>query len=285
MSIKVKNLRLSEMMTHSDFNDIMAEALNPLLLQNNNEEDILFEQLFDTFPLTRDTVKFPFFKGMVVGKITDGEEIPMITMAHGSQSITTEDYGVRAGFTHGMIRDDQYDVIRFTTIELGKAHRRTKNMVAFKALEAGAGNSYAALTSGTLALKDIRAAKKKGSLLTEVGTGILRPVYYTHLVIHPDQEDDFMPEDTTKIIPGLAFDQNTGDLKGVAGLKVIKSPWITPGVALLVKAKDKLLYCERESLAFAQNSNFANATEEVRTMESYTFAILYGDHIAKITGC
>lgn len=280
-----KNIRISELQGTADFADIMAYGLNPLLLDGANEEPSAYEQIFQRFELTRNNVPFPTFKGLVVGKIQEGQEIPFVNLGTGTQSISAEDYGVRCGFTHQMIRDDQVDVIRFTTLELGKAHTRTKNRVAFKALEAGAGHAVAAGTPGSLGMADIRGAKKAGALLTEDITNIPRPVYYTHLIMNPDQQDDLIPATLQQIPPGIVLDPNTGDIKGVAGLSVIITAWVTPGVALLVRAKDKLLYCVREELQLARTENFSTAAEEVRTLEAYTFAILYGDNVYKITGC
>ena len=285
VDINTKNIRISELQGTADFADIMAYGLNPLLLDGANEEPSQYDVLFTRFNLTRNNVPFPTFKGLVVGKIVEGQEIPFVSLGTGTQTINAEDYGVRCGFTHQMIRDDQVDVIRFTTLELGKAHTRTKNRVAFAALEAGAGNSTAAGTSGTLAITDIRAAKKAAALFREDSTNIPRPVYFTHLIINPDQQDDLLPVQLQQLPPGVVLDPNTGDIKGVAGLQVIITAWVTPGVALLVKAKDKLLFAVREELQLARTEVFATAAEEVRTLEAYTFAILYGDNIYKITGC
>lgn len=284
-SITDKNVRISELQGRADFADIMTYGLNPLLLESANEEPSQFEQVFTRFELTRNNVPFPTFKGLTVGKIVEGQEIPFVSLGTGTQTISAEDYGVRCGFTHQMIRDDQVDVIRFTTMELGKAHTRTKNRVAFAALEAGAGNSTAAETSGTLKVSDIRKAKKAAALFKEDGTNIPRPVYFTHLIINPDQQDDLIPATMDQLPPGVVLDPNTGDVKGVAGLSVINTAWLTAGVALLVRAKDKLLYCVREELRLDRTENFATAAEEVRTLEAYTFAILYGDNVYKITGC
>ena len=284
-NITDKNVRISELQGRADFADIMTYGLNPLLLDGANEEPSQFEQLFTRFELTRNNVPFPTFKGLVVGKIVEGQEIPFVSLGTGTQTISAEDYGVRCGFTHQMIRDDQVDVIRFTTLELGKAHTRTKNRVAFAALEAGAGNSAAAATSGTLSIADIRAAKKAGAKFREEGTNIPRPVYFTHLIMNPDQQDDLIPATADNTPPGVVLDPNTGDVKGVAGLQVIITAWLTPGVALLVRAKDKLLYAVREELRLDRTESFATAAEEVRTLEAYTFAILYGDNVYKITGC
>lgn len=284
-SITDKNVRISELQGRADFADIMTYGLNPLLLESANEEPSQFEQVFTRFELTRNNVPFPTFKGLTVGKIVEGQEIPFVSLGTGTQTISAEDYGVRCGFTHQMIRDDQVDVIRFTTMELGKAHTRTKNRVAFAALEAGAGNSAAAETSDTLKVSDIRKAKKTAALFKEEGTNIPRPVYFTHLIINPDQQDDLIPATMDQLPPGVVLDPNTGDVKGVAGLSVINTAWLTAGVALLVRAKDKLLYCVREELRLDRTENFATAAEEVRTLEAYTFAILYGDNVYKITGC
>jgi hypothetical protein len=103
-------------------------------------------------------------------------------------------------------------------------------------------------------------------------------------LINPDQQDDLIPANNTTIPPGIVLDAN-GDIAGVAGLKVIVTAWITPGVAILCRAKDKLLYCVREDLRLDRTENFATASEEVRTIEAFTFAILYGDNVYKITGC
>lgn len=284
-SITDKNVRISELQGRADFADIMTYGLNPLLLESANEEPSQFEQVFTRFELTRNNVPFPTFKGLTVGKIVEGQEIPFVSLGTGTQTISAEDYGVRCGFTHQMIRDDQVDVIRFTTMELGKAHTRTKNRVAFAALEAGAGNSAAAESNGTLKVSDIRKAKKAAALFKEEGTNIPRPVYFTHLIINPDQQDDLIPATMDQLPPGVVLDPNTGDVKGVAGLSVINTAWLTAGVALLVRAKDKLLYCVREELRLDRTENFATAAEEVRTLEAYTFAILYGDNVYKITGC
>lgn len=284
-NITDKNVRISELQGRADFADIMTYGLNPLLLDGANEEPSQFEQLFTRFELTRNNVPFPTFKGLVVGKIVEGQEIPFVSLGTGTQTISAEDYGVRCGFTHQMIRDDQVDVIRFTTLELGKAHTRTKNRVAFAALEAGAGNSATAATSGELSIADIRAAKKAGAKFREEGTNIPRPVYFTHLIMNPDQQDDLIPATADTTPPGIVLDPNTGDVKGAAGLQVIITAWLTPGVALLVRAKDKLLYAVREELRLDRTESFATAAEEVRTLEAYTFAILYGDNVYKITGC
>lgn len=284
-SITDKNVRISELQGRADFADIMTYGLNPLLLESANEEPSQFEQVFTRFELTRNNVPFPTFKGLTVGKIVEGQEIPFVSLGTGTQTISAEDYGVRCGFTHQMIRDDQVDVIRFTTMELGKAHTRTKNRVAFAALEAGAGNSAAAESNGTLKVSDIRKAKKAAALFKEEGTNIPRPVYFTHLIINPYQQDDLIPATMDQLPPGVVLDPNTGDVKGVAGLSVINTAWLTAGVALLVRAKDKLLYCVREELRLDRTENFATAAEEVRTLEAYTFAILYGDNVYKITGC
>lgn len=280
-----RNVRISELMGRSDFPELMEYGLNPLLLEGANEEPSQYEQLFQTFQLTRSNIPFPTMKGLVVGKIVEGQEIPFIALATGTQTISAEDYGVRCGFTRQMLRDEEIDVIRFTTLELGKAHVRTKNKVAFGALEAGAGNSKAATTPGVLTLADIRNAKKEAALFKEEGTNIPRPVHFTHLVINPDQQDDLLPATLEQIPPGIVLDATTGDIKGVAGLSVIITAWVTPGVALLVRAKDKLLYCIREELKLDRTEVFATAAEEVRTLEAYTFAILYGDNVYKITGC
>lgn len=279
------NMRISELQGRADFADLLAYGLNPLLLDGANEEPSQFEAIFTRFELTRNHIPFPTYKGVVVGKIEEGQEIPFVSLGTGTQTISAEDYGVRCGFTHQMIRDDQVDVMRYTTSELGKAHTRTKNRVAFAALEAGAGNSTAATTSGTLALTDIRKAKKAGALFKEENTNIPRPVHFTHLIMNPDQQDDLIPPTMDTTPPGIVLDPNTGDIKGVAGLSVVITAWLTPGVALLVRAKDKLLYCVREELKLDRTENFATAAEEVRTLEAYTFAILYGDNVYKITGC
>lgn len=279
------NVRISELQGRADFADLMVYGLNPLLLEGANEEPSQFETIFQRFELTRNHIPFPTYKGLVVGKIEEGQEIPFISLGTGTQTISAEDYGVRCGFTHQMIRDDQVDVMKYTTMELGKAHTRTKNRVAFAALESGAGNSKAATISGTLAIKDIRDAKKAAAQFKEDGTNIPRPVHFTHLIMNPDQQDDLIPDTLDKTPPGIVLDQNTGDIRGVAGLSVIVTAWVTPGVALLVRAKDKLLYCVREELKLDRTENFANAAEEVRTLEAYTFAVLYGDNVYKITGC
>lgn len=279
------NVRISELQGRADFADLMVYGLNPLLLEGANEEPSQFETIFQRFELTRNHIPFPTYKGLVVGKIEEGHEIPFISLGTGTQTISAEDYGVRCGFTHQMIRDDQVDVMKYTTMELGKAHTRTKNRVAFAALESGAGNSKAATISGTLAIKDIRDAKKAAAQFKEDGTNIPRPVHFTHLIMNPDQQDDLIPDTLDKTPPGIVLDPNTGDIRGVAGLSVIVTAWVTPGVALLVRAKDKLLYCVREELKLDRTENFANAAEEVRTLEAYTFAVLYGDNVYKITGC
>lgn len=283
--IKFGNMRISELQGRADFGDLMAYGLNPLLLEGANEEPSQYETIFQRFELTRNNIPFPTYKGLVVGRIVEGQEIPFVSLGTGTQTIVAEDYGVRCGFTHQMIRDDQVDVMRYTTMELGKAHTRTKNRVAFASLEAGAANSKAATVSGTLSIKDIRDAKKAAAQFKEDGTNIPRPVHFTHLVMNPDQQDDLIPETADKTPPGIVLDPNTGDIKGVAGLSVIISAWVTPGVALLVRAKDKLLYCVREELKLDRTENFATAAEEVRTLEAYTFAVLYGDNVYKITGC
>ena len=279
------NVRISELQGRADFADLMVYGLNPLLLEGANEEPSQFETIFQRFELTRNHIPFPTYKGLVVGKIEEGQEIPFISLGTGTQTISAEDYGVRCGFTHQMIRDDQVDVMKYTTMELGKAHTRTKNRVAFAALESGAGNSKAATISGTLAIKDIMDAKKAAAQFKEDGTNIPRPVHFTHLIMNPDQQDDLIPDTLDKTPPGIVLDPNTGDIRGVAGLSVIVTAWVTPGVALLVRAKDKLLYCVREELKLDRTENFANAAEEVRTLEAYTFAVLYGDNVYKITGC
>lgn len=280
-----ERVRISELMGSADFPELMEYGLNPLLLEGVNEEPTQYDQLFQRFDLTRNNIPFPTMNGLVVGKIEEGQDIPFISLGTGRKTISAEDYGVRCGFTHQMIRDDLVDVMRYTTIELGKAHERTKDRVAFAALEAADATGHAAKTAGTLSLADIHGAKQAAALYREDGTNIPRPVHFTHLVINPEQQDDLVPATLQQLPPGVVLDQNTGDVKGVCGLQVIITPWVTPGVALLVHAKDKLLYAVREELKLDRTEQFSNAAEEVRTMEAYTFAILYGQNVYKITGC
>ena len=74
----LNGMRISEMMGRSDFPELMEYGLNPLLLEGANEEPSAFEQLFQTFQLTRNNIPFPTMKGLVVGKIVEGQEIPFI---------------------------------------------------------------------------------------------------------------------------------------------------------------------------------------------------------------
>ena len=115
--IKFGNVRISELQGRTDFADLMAYGLNPLLLDGANEEPSQFEAIFTRFELTRNNIPFPTYKGLVVGKIVEGQDIPFVSLGTGTQTIVAEDYGVRCGFTHQMIRDDQVDVMRYTTME------------------------------------------------------------------------------------------------------------------------------------------------------------------------
>ena len=91
IDIKSKNVRISELQGRPDFADILAYGLNPLLLDGQNEEPSQFEQLFTRFELTRNNVPFPTFKGLTVGKIVEGQEIPFISLGTGTQTISAED--------------------------------------------------------------------------------------------------------------------------------------------------------------------------------------------------
>jgi len=280
-----KNIRITELMGRNDFSSLMRDGLSPLLLEGASEEPSIFESIFQTFNMTKSTIEFPSLKGLYVGKIEDGQEIPFINLGTGTQSISVEGYGVRVGFTRKMLMDDEYDLMSYTTREVGKAHTRLKNQVAFMVLEAGAGTSAASSTGGKLVLADIRAAKTAASLFTEAGTGIKRPTFFTHLIIHPNQHDDLLPAELQNLKPGIVIDPATGDIKAVSGLKIIITSWITDGVAVLVKAKDKLLFMVRAGLEMDKTENFATAVEEVRTIEYFTFAVLDGNNVYKITNC
>ena len=107
-----KGIRISELQGRADFADLMVYGLNPLLLDGANEEPSQYEEIFQTFNLTRNNIPFPTYKGLVVGKIEEGQDIPFVSLGTGTQTISAEDYGVRCGFTHQMIRDDQ----------IGRAH-------------------------------------------------------------------------------------------------------------------------------------------------------------------
>ena len=124
--IKFGNVRISELQGRTDFADLMAYGLNPLLLDGANEEPSQFETIFTRFELTRNNIPFPTYKGLVVGKIVEGQDIPFVSLGTGTQTIVAEDYGVRCGFTHQMIRDDQVDVMRYTTMEIGRASCRER---------------------------------------------------------------------------------------------------------------------------------------------------------------
>jgi len=283
-AIDYKNLRISELHTRADFASIMTQVINPLLLSGVTEEPSLFEQIFRTFQVGKSTIQFPFLDGLVVGKITEGEEIPFTYIGYGIKTITVEDYGIRVGFTRQQIREDELDLMRYTAEEVGRAHTRTKNMVAFAALEAGAGNSAAAATPGTLALVDIRAAKLAGSKFVEANTGIFRPVQFTHLIVNQEQHDDLLPVDNNTIPPGIVLNFETGEISGVLGLRLVITNWITAGVALILRAQERLLYLVRESISIDNAEVFATAAEEIRTIEAFGFAILDSNHVYKITG-
>lgn len=274
-------LSISEIQGRADFGDLLTYGLNPLLLEGANEEPSVWEEIFTPFPLTRNNIPFPSYKGLVVGKIVEGQEIPFVSLGTGTQTITAEDYGVRAGYTRQMLRDDLTDVMRYTTQELGRAHTRTKNKVAIGALVASAGATLAT-DEKKLNMKMLKICEYEASAFKEVGTNIPRPVAYDTLVMNPKHQWDFTPGKVEDAPVGAVYDLNTGRLTGVLGLKVVITNWCPADEVILCKAKDRLLYCEREGLTLDRTERFETAAEEVRTLEAYTFAILDGDNVYRI---
>lgn len=222
-----------------------------------------------------------------MGAITEGQEIPFVNLGMGKCSVTAEEYGVRAGYTHQMIRDGEIDVMRYTTQELGRAYARLQCKCAWSALKNGAGMTLSGVEEdgdyeGLSAYELVREAKKYGLNLKEADTDIPRPVAYNTLILHADDVDRFLPKFNFENHFGITFNATTGELSGVAGLRVIVTPYIDSGHAYVIKAKDGLLYLEREGVQLADTERFETRCQEVRLTSAFTFAVLKPDNVTEI---
>lgn len=280
-----KFLNIAEIMGRADFGDLLKDGLNPVLIEGTEMEVSEWKDVFQSINMQKYSMTFYAMGGLTVGRIVEGQEIPFVNLGTGRVTVTAEEYGVRCGYTHQMIRDGEIDVMRYTTQELGRAYARCQCEAGFGALVAGAGfvSNYDG-TTNTL-LKAIRYALKKGQLVYERDTKIPRPVAYDTLVINPQDLDALVPTtyggDAT-IPTGLTFDPATGKVTGLLGLRVIVTPWVATGTSVLCKAKDGLLYLEREGLSLDRTERFETAAEEVRLLSAFTFAILKSQNVVKI---
>lgn len=274
---------ISEIQGRPDFGDLLSNALQPVLIEGTELENAVWKEIFQTMNMQRYSMTFYSLQGVAMGAITEGQEIPFVNLGMGKCSVTAEEYGVRAGYTHQMIRDGEIDVMRYTTQELGRAYARLQCKCAFSALVAGKGTTVkSGLNETNTAYELVRKAKKYGLTLKEGDTDIPRPVAYDTLVLHADDVDRFLPKFNFENHFGITFNQTTGDLSGVAGLKVIITPYITAGKAYAIKAKDGLLYLEREGVQLANTERFETRCQEVRLTSAFTFAILKPDNVVEI---
>lgn len=284
-----KNFSISEIQGRADFGDLLANALQPVLIEGTELENSDWREVFQSMNMQRYSMTFYSLQGVVMGAITEGQEIPFVNLGMGKCSVTAEEYGVRAGYTHQMIRDGEIDVMRYTTQELGRAYARLQCKCAWNALKAGAGMTLSGVDSadgnayyGLSAYELVREAKKYGLNLKEADTDIPRPVAYDTLILHADDVDRFLPKFNFENHFGITFNATTGELSGVAGLRVIVTPYIDSGHAYVIKAKDGLLYLEREGVQLADTERFETRCQEVRLTSAFTFAILKPDNVTEI---
>ena len=286
-----KLLNISEIQGRADFGDLLKDGLNPILIEGTEMEVSEWKNIFQSMNMQKYSMTFYAMGGLTVGRIVEGQEIPFVNLGTGRITVTAEEYGVRAGYTHQMIRDGEIDVMRYTTQELGRAFARTQCEAGFGALVAGAGfhvayNPVASTDANKCSLTQaIRFALTKGQLIYERDSKIPRPVSYDTLVINPQDLDTLVPEyyggDAT-IPTGLTFDPTTGKVTGLLGLIVVVTPWIPLGTQILCKAKDGLVYLEREGVSLDRTERFETACEEVRIMSAFTFAILKSHNIIRL---
>lgn len=277
-----KNFSISEIQGRADFGDLLANALQPVLIEGTELENSDWREVFQSMNMQRYSMTFYSLQGVVMGAITEGQEIPFVNLGMGKCSVTAEEYGVRAGYTHQMIRDGEIDVMRYTTQELGRAYARLQCKCAWGALKAGAGTTISDATGTKSAYDLVRKAKKYGLNLKEADTDIPRPVAYDTLILHADDVDRFLPKFNFENHFGITFNATTGELSGVAGLKVLVTPYIDAGKAYAIKAKDGLLYLEREGVQLADTERFETRCQEVRLTSAFTFAILKPDNVVEI---
>ena len=284
-----KILNIQEIMGRADFGDLLKDGLNPVLIEGTEMETSEWKEIYQSMQMTKYSMTFYTLGGLAVGRIVEGQEIPFVNLGSGKTQVYAEEYGVRAGYTHQMIRDGEIDVMRYTTQELGKAHARKQNEVAFNALTSVAGCTcnYKTIndTNGLGLIDAIRFALAKALLICD-SDHIPRPVAYDTIVINPMTAYDLIPSrygGDEDLPTGLVFDPATGKLTGILGLRVVVTPWIANGTVILCKAKDGILYLEREGLSLDRTERFETACEEVRIMSAWTFAILKAHNVCKLT--
>jgi len=276
------NMDIAEMETRSDFPDLLAYGINPLLIDSyfNEVPNTLFQNFFTVFPLSRNEVPFPSLKGFQIGKIVEGEPYPMVSLKAGPEVIVkAEDWGSLLKISHAMIRDSQVDVMKYNVMEVGKAHARKKDEVSAYLLANAAGQIYGPVAN---TVANLRAARIAGLEIYETDTMIKRPRYYNSLIMSPARAEELLPPMTTTFFQGVAIDTNTGDVKGVAGMKLYRWLWIPDDFCLMIRAKEKMLQAVREGLNIANAHEFSTNSEAVRSNEAFTFAALDGDEIQRV---
>lgn len=280
---------ISEIQGRPDFTNLLKIGLEPLLVQGTELEVNDWKGLFQSIKMSRYSMTFYAMGGLTVGRIVEGQEIPFVSLGTGRITVTAEEYGVRAGYTHQMIRDGEIDIMRYTTQELGRAFARTQSEVAFGTLKNGAGfkvgYKQALDTTNHLGIIDaLRLALLKGQEIKEKATKIPRPVYYDTIVMNPVDADAIVPYvygDTT-YPTGMTFDPATAKLTGLLGCRVIITPWLSKDTIILCKANDGMMYLEREGLNLAHTERFETACEEVRLMSAWTFAIIKSQNVVRL---
>lgn len=275
--------KINEIMGRPDFPDLLSKALQPTVIEGAELEPNQWKELFQTVQMNRYSMDFLSFGGLSVGRITEGQEIPFVNLGYGRTSVRAEDYGVRLGFTHQMLRDEEYDLMTYSTREAGKGYARTQNAVAFALIQSGGTDLDSEISSASIT--DL-AGKVRYCLtygLTNKEDGVVKPIAYDTIVINPVDVASFAPAKVEDAVPGIVFDPVTGRLTGIMGLKVVVTPYITAGEVYVLKAKDELLYLEREAMTVDRTERFETACEEVRLMGAFTFACLNAKKIVHFT--
>jgi len=276
------NMTLAEMQTLSDFPDLLEYGLNPLLIDAYFSEVQMtqFQNFFNVFPLSRNDIPFPSMKGFQIGRIVDGEEYPLVSLQKGPKiTVSAEDWGCLLNISHNLIRDSLIDIIKFNVMEVGRAHARKKDEVAAYLMGNSAGQTTGPVVNEVQAIRDARIL---GLEIYEEDTGIKRPRYYNSLIISPSRLEELVPATTTNFFQGVTVAPTTGDVRGIAGMKVYSWLWIPDDFCLLAVAKDKMIQAVREGLTIANANEFKTNSELVRSNEAFTFAVLDANNIMKV---
>jgi HK97 family phage major capsid protein len=271
----LRNNRLQEILL-SDASQATAKVLD--VVWEAAKPNLIGREIAVVIAQDAPSIKIPRAKLSKAYEVAEGAEIPIGTEDYDSITLTPKKYGVRPLISREMVEDAEWDVIEYQLAEAGRAMADLETEAIVAQMISDAGNSVAAVTSGTLAYGDVVNILKE-SLIDNFTPDVL--------VIHPSELADLLTD--TAIQKAMEWGGSpvapTGKVANLLGMRMLVSTKVTSGTALVVDSKHAGVLFVRRDITAEDYEDPVKDLAGVSITARWAYATLRTEAIGKITSC